>query len=61
MGGRDRRYAHAVGEDPLDEREDVEVAPQINASGFEGAYHPYAQKRDALLDALKKFAHEEFQ
>jgi hypothetical protein len=39
----------------------MEIAPQINASGFEEAYNPYAEKRDALLDALKKFAQKEFQ
>jgi hypothetical protein len=29
--------------------------------GLHSAYDPYAQKRSDLLDALKKFAHEEFQ
>jgi hypothetical protein len=29
--------------------------------GFNEAHVPYAQKREALLAALKKFAHEEFQ
>jgi hypothetical protein len=31
------------------------------ADGFSEAYGPYVQKREALLDALKKFAREEFQ
>ena len=31
------------------------------SDGFKEAYGPYVQKRDALLDALTKFAHEEFQ
>jgi hypothetical protein len=29
--------------------------------GFVDAYRPYSLKRDGLVDALKKFAHEEFQ
>lgn len=33
---------------------------QIN-DGFKGAYGPYCEKRDGLIDALKKFAREEFQ
>jgi hypothetical protein len=31
------------------------------SDGFNEAYNPYAQKREALLDALQKFAREEFQ
>jgi hypothetical protein len=31
------------------------------SEGLSEAYTPYVQKRDALLGALKKFAHEEFQ
>ncbi|WP_426612569.1 hypothetical protein [Bradyrhizobium sp. McL0616] len=31
------------------------------ADGFDGSYRPYCQKREALLDALKEFAHKEFQ
>jgi hypothetical protein len=30
-------------------------------AGFDGAFNPYAVKREALLEALKKFAHDEFQ
>jgi len=39
------------------------IAGNFNApkEGFEAAYLPYAEKRNNLLDALKKFAHEEFQ
>jgi len=33
---------------------------QVN-DGLEEAYKPYWQKRDALMDALKQFAREEFQ
>jgi hypothetical protein len=29
--------------------------------GFKDAYRPYSEKREALIDALKKFAHDEFQ
>jgi hypothetical protein len=28
---------------------------------FDGVYTPYLNKREALLDALTKFAHDEFQ
>jgi hypothetical protein len=31
------------------------------SEGLSEAYTPYVQKRDALLGALKKFAHDEFQ
>ena len=33
----------------------------LTLGGFNDAYDPYAQKRKALLDALKAFAHDEFQ
>jgi hypothetical protein len=45
----------------LNYRSWMEIAPQTNGDGFEEAYNPYVQKRDALLDALRKFAREEFQ
>jgi hypothetical protein len=31
------------------------------SDGFNEAHGPYAQKREALLGALQKFAHDEFQ
>jgi DNA repair ATPase RecN len=31
------------------------------SGGYNEAFRPYAQKREALLDALKNFAHDEFQ
>ena len=31
------------------------------SDGFDEAFGPYAQKREALLKALQKFAHDEFQ
>ena len=35
--------------------------PAYLSAGFNEAYGPYAEKREALLRALKKFAHDEFQ
>jgi hypothetical protein len=34
---------------------------ELLSDGFKEAYVPYGQKREALLNALKKFAWEEFQ
>jgi hypothetical protein len=36
------------------------TAPRLS-DGFVEAYQPYSQKRDALLNALTKFARDEFQ
>jgi hypothetical protein len=41
-------------------RLDNKTAVEIN-DGYEGAYRPYAEKREVLLDALQKFARNHFQ
>jgi hypothetical protein len=50
-----RKWIHATGARRLNND-----TAQLS-DGFSEAYLPYAAKRDALLDALTKFAHDEFQ